>query len=438
VRVVRLPVDSQPVVLIHQKEKCGVESPLPDLDPVARNIYMETNSGITFRTSDLTEVRVPPYAFTDENGNVIDAEVEMQVREFQRPFEYFLSGISLQNDSNLLVPLTVLEINASSYGQRVYIRSDNPVTIIPAGVVRSDYRLFHLDSCTWTRKAVTHQAEKNFTKQTPPAISDPAKYALSLKCKTRMEETRSFLFGRKQSPDHFIFSVSNFVDLDPQLKNLVNVNWICDEGDILFNYHLLFGYNSENIFAENIIYCDSVRFTKRAEKYLLEFVYKNIHHSIAIRPLINGVSEELNFQLAFNAYLSETGQQITTLPDTVMAIEFNREFNLDTVGVWCIAKEIRPEFPRHISASFIDEAGRTIEVTNGWMLINGKSISDIKDFSNFAFDPLSKNIFWTILPDNKIGIVFPEEFRKHRNEWGKARFKMNIYEDAAPLIGRLS
>jgi len=440
--VYNTPVTNEKISYVSRKaENCEIESPFPDLDKIAGNVYLETHAGTTYTTSEQTKIIVPSFAFTDENGKILDAEVEMQVREFREPFEFFLSGIPLQNDSQTLSPSTLLEIRASSFGKQVFLRKDNPLIVIPAETPDTGLKVFKLDSCNWTLHESIHRKQEVIDQDTFFTGSIPDKFAIAIKCKTKMEETRDFFFSGKRTPDHFIFSIVNYIDLYPELKPLTTVNWICTGSDALENYHIVFGYGQERLFAEKIIYGDSVRIRKTNEDYFLEYSFRNKQVSIRIEPYIINSTDRLNFELAFNTYSRDTEKDSndTSVTNSLVSAEtespafINNEFTIDSVGIWCLGKTITPRFPKHINAIFIDEAGRKVDVKSGWVLTDGKTLIAISDFMNFGFDPFSKDIFWTVLPGNKIGIVYPEEFRRHRNDHETARFKIRVYEEGGIL-----
>jgi hypothetical protein len=440
--VYNVPVQTAPITFTPQQiNNCTIESPFPELDKIAGNVYLETHAGTTYTTANHTKIIVPSFAFTDQNGNILDAEVEMQVREFQEPFEFFVSGIPLQKDSQTLAPSALLEISASSFGKKVFIRKDNPLIVIPAGLQDTGLGIFKLDSCEWTLHELFSAKKEVIDPDTFFTGSIPEKYAIALKCKTKMEETREFFFSGKHSPDHFIFSIVNYIGLHPELKPLTTVNWICIGSDALQNYHMIFGYGQERLFAEKIIYGDQVRIRKSGEDYFLEYSFRNKQISVLIAPYILNPTDRLNFELAFNSYTLQyenncsqnwamnSGLSTKILP----ASSINNQFTIDSVGIWCLGKTTTARFPKHINAEFIDEAGRKIPVEHGWILSNGKTLFSISDFTNFGFNPFSKNIFWTILPGNKIGIIYPDEFRRQRNEHGTAQFKIRIYEESDVL-----
>ncbi len=456
-------VDFIPAVLIEKnykdysgnnlKENVNSTSPLPDLDPISKNIYLHTNAGTTFVSKNKTRIEVPPFAFLDENGNAIDAEVEMQYREFFRPFEIFLSGTSMNFDSsNTLSTSCLLEIVASSFGKKVFINPEKPI-IISSPAFRESNNLYYQNPESLTWYAESNPDTSNIRIPTDHFIAGNSTIkngnALAFKCKTKMTPKREHFLGRKSVPDHFIFTFMNFRNQIPEFNELINTNWICDDYDALRNYYMIFSPGQEDLYAEEIVYCDSALLLKKGNIYSLQIISNNKHIELKIKPFIANAADELKINLALESYtlvrenrlalesghtafLNGTGITSTDFAET-KSIDQKVKFKINKLGKWNIGNLVTKPLSDSLNVSFVDELGRKINISTGWMTVkNINALMQVTDMNRLTFRNPSHVFFWTILPDRKIGIVYPDEF-KRKPVNGEIKYKMKVYEDTRVL-----
>ena len=105
---------------------------------------------------DKSKLNVPPGAFRDESGNIVDGNVDIKYREFHDYVDFFLSGIPMHYDSAgvryQLESAGMIEIYAEKDGQRLDLNPDNPIEIelissirVREGQAIPKYNIYKLD-----------------------------------------------------------------------------------------------------------------------------------------------------------------------------------------------------------------------------------------------------------------------------------------------------
>jgi hypothetical protein len=120
-----------------------------------------------------------------------------------------------------------------------------------------------------------------------------------------------------------------------------------------------------------------------------------------------------------------------------------RSFTIDNFGIWNCDRPF-PAAKSNVVAKFTDEQGNPLFITDGYLVLKSRnSVIPVNDFKKFPLVRGTEAIFWAVLPGNKLAIIYPQEFAKHKKEKGRKRtFEMQInntaLNDASELKSALS
>ncbi len=130
---IHLPEENNPSV----KQPLPFHPPLPKLVQPAVVTKVNSTIGQDINTSHQTIIKIPPRAFVDKNGKVIEGEVNVAYKEYYNPIDIFLSGIPMNYDSGSseqLVSAGMIEIAATHNNEPVFVNKENKINVMLAAL----------------------------------------------------------------------------------------------------------------------------------------------------------------------------------------------------------------------------------------------------------------------------------------------------------------
>lgn len=125
--------DYQTASNAHFASQPYVNPPLGDVQAVFTSNGFNATKGGVYKYKNGSKLIVPPAAFVDANGKIIEGEVDIRYREFHDYVDFFLSGIPMQYDSAGtkydLESAGMIEIYAEQNGQRLNIRPGKEIDV---------------------------------------------------------------------------------------------------------------------------------------------------------------------------------------------------------------------------------------------------------------------------------------------------------------------
>lgn len=128
-----------------------INPPVPSADVpyLSRTINANKGGVITYKSG--SKIFIPPNAFLDSTGNVINGKVIVQYREFNDPFDIYLAGIPMNVAVNrrtyTMESASMCEINATYKGRAVQVNPDSPVSIFQSSYTTSTaFDRYYLDT----------------------------------------------------------------------------------------------------------------------------------------------------------------------------------------------------------------------------------------------------------------------------------------------------
>ena len=164
---------SQPYINppLNDVEKIHEFSPNTAVSPNAKfaSYKVDASEGGSYKYADATRLIVPSDAFEDENGQLIEGDVNLYYREMHDYIDFFLSGIPMTYDSASLTynleSAGMVEIYAEKDGRRVRMAKDKSIDIELASVIEVPdinippaYNIYKLDTLSrkWVYQEIDH------------------------------------------------------------------------------------------------------------------------------------------------------------------------------------------------------------------------------------------------------------------------------------------
>jgi hypothetical protein len=128
-----------------------IQAPLKDLTIPYHPCQLDAARGGDFTSDQGTKIHVPQHAFADAYGKALSGKVELRIREFHDPVDFYLSGIPMTYDSGgtrfQFESAGMVEILGYQEGKPVYIVPGKKVDItLVSRFPESTYNLYRFDS----------------------------------------------------------------------------------------------------------------------------------------------------------------------------------------------------------------------------------------------------------------------------------------------------
>ena len=392
-----------------------INPPMAALNVQFASYTINANTGATLFYKSGSKIKIPANAFVNKNGNIINGEVKLQYREFHDPVDFFLSGIPMTYDSAGTTfhfeSAGMMEINAIYNGEPVYVNQDNQIQIEMASVQPgNNYNLYYLDTVfkKWINKGkdsttiiLAEQKQQSTDEVTipvplkpeKPRVADESKYRFDIKAEG-MEELVIY--------KGIEFEIEDGQNFNPRLYDII---W------------------------------DDIRLTKIKGKYKITLVKGNSSRSFVVYPVVDEADYENAlkvFDKKYREYLvvvkmkkkrekEQRKKMRATLQKLDLASKLElmseiamRSFAINSFGIWNWDKPIRLPEGAKMLAKFEDENGNPI---NSTINLKDKRRNSLFRFRNgwgsyraFQFNPKSRNLLWTVLPEGKLAVFRPEDF----------------------------
>jgi len=76
-----------------------VSPPFENIKPTYEKAVINVNQGGEYTYESGSKITVPPAAFVDNNGDLVNGDIDIKYREFHDFVDFFLSGIPMEYDS---------------------------------------------------------------------------------------------------------------------------------------------------------------------------------------------------------------------------------------------------------------------------------------------------------------------------------------------------
>lgn len=462
-----------------------VDEPLASAIPSFFHFTVKPNQGGVFEYASGSRLIVPSAAFMNDRGTLVEGDVNLYYREYTDYVDFFISGIPMTYDSAgavyILETSGVVEIFAEKDGKRVDLAAGKSIKVEMAGQIfmqagdkTPGYNVYQLDTAQkrwvfrdidmmqfveedleyndplYARKKVLKDElneisykesdaliaiENNLSVPTPPLKpqeKDKNRITLELDfLKDKLPEGNEFLYegtiwqlsANNPEIDQRAFQV---VWEDARVKKLQGND---------FELELIATENRLKLIVNPVLTTqDYESAMKQYQQDLI--VYQNLMSDREKALQRDKVALHDRFEeqrrLArqrFNETLKQAGIDPVE-KQGVVAQKVINHFQADGLGIWICARPVIPEKIK-VKARFVDQNGKELEPCVAF--IADKSRNSLTKFlaqpgANVSFDANAENILWMVLPDGRIAVFRPGQFKNIDKSRSKYTFVMEVVD----------
>ena len=405
----------------HEITQSVINPPLPHLNIklTSYSIDTEKDTVLIYRTG--SRITIPKNAFLDAKGNVVTGKVDLVYREFPTAFDAYLGGVPMEydNDGTAMVFETagMLEINATSNNEPVYVNPDNKINVDMTSFEQGDrYNLYQLDtkSGKWTDIGKDKVEQTNYDEELAklPNVPPPPKIAGQFSF-TIGDDTGKY--PELAMYDNVLFEPvdGNRCGMDvPQyidVKSLGNgkyevtfTRWIQNaQNEVKCICYLSFeegvDYNTAlRLFENKYAATNELREKRRKE---IETEWENYRKRQADLFSRSSINEKVVRTLQVNRFGFINVDFPTAYPQGATLI-----------------------------ASYKDTKGKDLTLRNIVLVEKGRNAL-FRYTDQIKFDPAKENVLWGITENGSLAYFNSDEFKTVHKTSGKHVFKMTVHDE---------
>ena len=458
-------------------ERPCIHPPFPDVNIPYTTYKVNAVNGVKLTLKTGSVINIPKSAFVDAKGKKIQGEVELRVREFHDPIDFFVAGIPMTYDSAGVryhfESAGMIEVVAFQNNKKINIAPEKSIDIELASKDKDPkHNLYVLDttknnwSCLGKDKVVitkNKEGNKDEKPDVPTAIEKEYKQ-IEARQTVLQKEQQAQLAALQKSVEEPAKPVKTL-----STKYNFNIDVDASEFPELSVYKgLLFQVGDENKnFNEasyNVVWDDASikEGTKKGENYLLTLKKGARKYSLIVYPVFEGknyeaakkiyedkykkytalldkrAEDEKRIEVAYQAKLTALKKQGDALKrkfEDESKQEFNRlsaqekvkrVFAINSFGVYNCDHAI--PYPTGVSCiASLTLDNKQLMCYDVFLVDSAKNalFNFYKNpVMNFSFNPQSKNTLWTI----ENGVLYwltPEQFNNIKVKDGIAKLVMN-------------
>lgn len=462
-----------------------INEPLAEAIPSFSHYTVNPNQGGVFEYESGSRLIVPSAAFMNDRGTLVEGDVNLYYREYTDVVDFFISGIPMTYDSAgtkyILESSGIVEIFAEKDGKRVDLAAGKSIKVEMAGQIfmvagskTPEYNVYQLD--TVAKSWVYRDIDMIQLIQEDLQYNDPF-YTQKKVLKDALNE-----IDYKESDALLAIENNLPLPLQPTKPQKKDGNRITLELDFLKDKmpqgdELIYGGTIWELSPNNpdfdqralLVVWEDVKVTKlEGSEYEIELIAEGNQQKIIVRPVLSTADYELamkQYEQEMLLYQKEVTERNKALQKDKVALHerFDEQrraarenfklqlkeagidteekegivlqkvinnFQADQLGVWICARPIIPE-KVNLRARFVDQDGNELEPCVAF--IADKKRNAITKFlaqpgAKVSFDSRAENIMWLVLPDGKIAVFRPEQFKEIDKTRGRFTFEMEIIE----------
>jgi hypothetical protein len=431
-------------VFFFSDEESAIETPVAFIDPAFDGAGApDTTFTVDAATGGMlfdaygTIINIPPFAFHDSSGKVVNGNIEIRFRQYFDIADIFLAGIPMQYDSAgksfHFETAGMFEISAWQNGQAL---QTNPDALIHVAMVSTSadtrFSTYYLDTAAkkWnyiaTEKAVTFAPPAADTADVLPVVLPEAPVAPRLADKNKPSFAIAF------DPAEF-----------PELVAYKGVRFEVDETQTPYNK------SDRKVAWEDVVirrmkHKDQLSITFSAGEREVKYVtypvvnekefpsakaawekrnaeYEAMKKQREAREQQQVLDQQKKAEAAQIAWISDSiahrqrgiisGDGMRTAEELIVL----REFVIADFGFW--NADCPEECPDDFEIIFLDpvaSTGEQLDIQKFYHVVKGKNALysyGKNNWTHFTFDPAAENMIWAITRDKKLATVSAEEFR---------------------------
>lgn len=354
----------------------------------AKHEYSANEENV-FTAESGSEISIPKDAFVDENGKLVEGNVEIKYREILSPSEIILSGVDMKYEKDGKVydfqTAGMFDIRAFSQGNEVFLQKDKEVSVNFASNIEGDYDFYYYN-----------EEKQNWVD------TDYGKIEMTTDNKTDAPSTS--------------FKMLKPVKLDPSKDLVIDVKADYKKFPALIKYKgMVWKYTGDKsmdevkaLLSKRWSGSELKELDSKKNKYTLKMITGRKAYELVVSPVFSG----RNYKKALSAYQLEKKKHELTQQYTKSV---KRKVNVSQMGLHNY--DIIHSSDRMIVQSDfnVQKNEQLLPVQNmNFFLITGNNVvvryNHVKKTSLY-FSPSSKSKIVAVMPGNKVAVLSTTDFK---------------------------
>ena len=429
---------------------------------------MTVNAGksATVEHSSGTTIQIPPNAFTDAEGNIVNGEVNIEYREYMNPVEIFFSHIPMTYDSAGAAynfeSAGMMEFRATKDGKQIFANPESKITVnLASNNADPRMNLYYFDESSnkWAYKGKdkisgakqistadkTDRYDFSYDFDVELAAVDPITNNFKVYHKRNLikwnkkSSPRNFRFKIRQNTYKRSFKREQLCKGYPESKAIKNTWWMYDGDNKRKDYRRLqrfcrmSRYNRSykaDLSEDSVIYDLRMIPNPNGDNYLMTFLFDGKKYAFPVIPdfytqnpeIIQKRNEKMyaRYAVALKERLEEWEATDMIYNRNMNVVnrglnsqtQITRNFRMDNFGIWNVDALRKMNRPKQIAAKFVDEDSIEYKAKFTCLLDFTRTGTLTFKGNKIVFDRNSDNSLLVYLDNGKIGVVNTEDFRK--------------------------
>jgi hypothetical protein len=403
----------------------GTNPPIPEMDVPYQKFEIEPSQPQVLYSKYGTKINIPSDAFLDINGLVIKDKVELSLREFYNPLDFYLVGIPMNINDNgvdkVLESGGMIELIAKSGQSELFVNPENKIKVDLYSWTKSkDFNMYDLDkkSGKWIVKgkdsigSKTTNNDLDALQPIPPLPKVATPYSFSIK-----DETDTF-------PELKEYENVLFDPVDPAKCNISNAPEISVKPLLNGVFEVTASFKLGGVIQEKKCEC-YLAFEKGNDyKKAIKIYQKKYSKLLKERELIrNKIKKQWNdYYEVVNLYRKHDVKKLIGEEKIIRSLTIN---NFGFVNC------DRPiDYPKGevVTPVYIDGQNNPIVLENV-VLVQKNTNALFRYTSTIKYNPDDDNLLWGLTKEKKIAYFKNEDFKELAHSKTKQVFRMHVCKE---------
>ena len=395
-----------------------IKPPLNQVNVPFSHHSFSVEEGASITLPSGATIKFPSNSLLDINGDLVKGDVEVKLREFKDPFDFFVAGIPMTYDSSgtryNFESTAMFELYVEQSSQAVFVNPENKPQINLGKAINLGDELYYLDSL----KEKWVLIENGIEEEAAEVVTDSI---LTTSMAFAIGSTPKPVKPREPNEDRPSFTVAiPYIQDFPELKIFGDTKFEIDESEKNYNP------------AEADLEWDRVEIEEAntAGLYIVKFFRPNRKIAYRVRPVYEGE----DFDSAMSIY-SENMQEYNRRAkewekrkeEQEKAAEVLGIFKINQFGIWNCDRYMRSQtYP--LNVNFVDEKQEPIKLNEVYVVSQG--INGVVSYqpSQLRVLPNLPHALWSISDDKFLYFTFSDYQKIDLSEkTTKLTFQMRTY-----------
>lgn len=379
-----------------------INPPIEQLNIPLENYSISAEIGGRYKFLSGASVEFPSNAFIDENGELIKGQVQLYLREFIDPLDFFIAGIPMTYDYSgtefTFESSGMFEILANQENKPVFVNPNSkPILNLAAQDIKANDNIYFLDTVQekWVLSTEKLSTSRTFLEE--PSDTSFFSEFYSEEPRELLKEPVKPIKASGNQPTFTVFIP--YANLVPELGIFENTKFEIDESE----------KNYDPKEADNEWDKVDLEKTETDGVYLILFSSSGRTVSYRVRPVYEG--EDFSAALEVYADLKREyeikrlaiieqqklleAKRKKDAADRQIANEVNSQFEINSFGIWNCDRIIRTKTIQ-IVATFLNSKDQPIELT--YISMASKELNGLFRFfsNNIKVAPNVSHVIWGI------------------------------------------